>query len=415
MNNNNSLFSEKILDPKGMTVKNIRIIEEGENIFVSEAPDRISVVISLDFGTIYVIRPTKGEVIRAALAESDPGTLQAEEILPAEKAGTEYNEKKEFMIVPNKRGLYLVLEARPEDIVVGRSTILLGQDTDDIWLAFEEQPAFDGSKGAFADWRYTSGEVFTKLYDPLCNTYPDYVEKQSIGYDQSGKYEMFAYLFTPKNPQKTLILTGGMHGDEIDGYLGLARLLTLIAEEDGTVPGLHYLRTKVRLVVIPVINVWSVSEGKIRYNSEGVDLNRDFGEHTQAETVNVLRFVEQHKENASTLIDFHCCNSEEIDLYYQFSIQAPNAPACLKTVNHVYEDLKQRGEAQDPTDLHLIPGKYEKSDKFLQGYVWNHFGVPTLVAEHLQVRFGLHSSRSASMAVTYYGNCLLQNAMDWKN
>ncbi|MBE6930496.1 MAG: DUF2817 domain-containing protein [Ruminococcaceae bacterium] len=415
MKNNDALFREISLDLSACMAENLGIKVNDDGIRAAYCQDHRAIVLPLDFGAAYVVRPVSPEKVSAALVESDPRTLTEGETLEAVDAAAESNEACEFLVVPRKDGLYLLLDASPDALTVGRSTILLGSDTDDDWYDPGPQPSFDGTPGSFADWQWSSGEVFANLYDPLMQAYPDYITRESIGFDESGKYEMFAYTFAPADYEQTIIITGGIHGEEIDGYLSLARFLTLLAQEDGSHTGLHYLRTKVRLVVIPLVNVWAATETHTRRNSAEIDLNRDFGDHSQAETKNVVRYISPLAGKASALIDFHCANSDKYDLYYQFSIQAPNAPVCLKVTNHVYEDLKRLGYGRVPTNLELIPGKYEKKDKYLQGYAWNHLNIPTLVAEHFQVRFGLHSAFSAEMGVKYYGNFLIQTALSRLN
>ncbi|MBO4410979.1 MAG: hypothetical protein J5794_02170, partial [Lachnospiraceae bacterium] len=199
-----------------------------------------------------------------------------------------------------------------------------------------------------------------------------------------------------------------------DGYLALGRLLELIVNEDGTEAGLHYLRTKVKLVVVPIINVYSASVGHVRRNGRDVDLNRDFAEQTQAETRNVSALFREYQGEAAALIDYHTSKLYGVDLYYQFSIDAPNAAVCLRVTNHIYEDLKARGLlSADPVDISRIPGALVKHDMYLQGYAWNQLGIPTLVVEHEHQNYApSHSALGLELAVEYYGNFLIETARE---
>jgi len=223
---------------------------------------------------------------------------------------------------------------------------------------------------------------------------------------------MWSYIFEPEDYEQVLFITGGIHAAEMDGYLGLARFFEYMVDSDGSHAGLHYLRTKVKIVLIPIVNVGSASENHLRENLVGADLNRDFEARSQAETLNTIWLFRQYEKQLAAAIDFHTSKATTLDLYYQFQIQSNAAPCWLKTINHIYEYLKDKGLTNEPTDLSYIPGKYDKSDAYLQGYFYNHFGVPTLVAEHHHLRwYPMHSAENMQLAVDFYGNFIIQTAL----
>jgi hypothetical protein len=242
--------------------------------------------------------------------------------------------------------------------------------------------------------------------------YPEYITRSWIGKDQTNTYDMWQYTFAPEGYEQTMFITGGLHATEMDGYLSLAHFLQIMADEDGTHPGLHYLRTKVRLIVVPVVNVHSAATTHDRKNSQGIDLNRDFGDHSQAETVNVLWLLHQYKDEVGVIIDFHGAVKRCVPLYYQFSMQAANSNVCRKVSNHIQQELLKRGWEHGEADLKYLPGKYNKSDKFLQGYCWNNFHIPTLVVEHNRDRwYDEHSAPALQWGTECYGNFLIQTAL----
>ena len=99
-------------------------------------------------------------------------------------------------------------------------------------------------------------------------------------------------------------------------------------------------------------------------------------------------------------------------LFYQFSIQAENSKVCRKVTNHIHEDRKAKGWETDPADLSLVPGAYNKTAKYLQGYTYNTFGIPTVVSEHNVERwYKLHSKESFVHAVECFGNMIIQTAL----
>ena len=121
---------------------------------------------------------------------------------------------------------------------------------------------------------------------------------------------MYAYVFTPKSGYEyTIYMQGGVHGMlEMQGYAGLAKLMNLIADKassDDYDPLLCMLRTRVRFVIVPIVNVWEVSE-TAKYNlgerptapsaarnSNNVNLNRNwFDDNPEQELVNIKTLLE---------------------------------------------------------------------------------------------------------------------------
>ncbi len=396
-------------------------------LVVKEDPEKSahrSVVVPLQFGSIYVVTfPQKTERLRAAVAERDPDGMKPGEAavctVEARLQNVYWEKEPEawdgFLYTTERESQYLVIytgDTEETPLKIERIPVLLGRDTDDDWYRPGPQKDLKGGPDSWGKWDWTAEEVLEHVYEPLRRAYPAYISRQCIGRDQSGKYPMWAYTFEPENYEQTLFITGGMHAAEMDGYLGLARFFELMVKEDGSHAGLHYLRTKVKIVLIPIINVYSASEEHIRQNSRGKDLNRDYELHTEAETINVIWLLEQYKDEAAALIDYHTCKGKRFDLYYNFSVQAPNCALCCRVTNHIYEDLKARGLADCPPVMELIPGAYEKHDKYLQGYAWNRLGIPTLVAEHQHEKYAEpHSALGLELAVEYYGNFMIQTAL----
>ena len=424
--NNDALFAEHDVYQESLYCKGIYPAAMNEqDCFVKrddpETSEKLSVVLPLRPYSVYVVRfPEKTHMLRAAVVKGDPRRLPVGGALCyARNEKLPYFEKKaaepnDFMYVCNGEDEHLVIYTGNEEktpVYIGESPVLLGVDTDDEWYKAPMAGDLNGGEGSWGKWDWTSDEVFANLYEPLRAAYPDYISKLWIGKDHTNTYDMWSYIFEPKDYEQVLFITGGLHAAEMDGYLGLARFMELLCHEDGSHQGLHYLRTKVKIVLVPIVNVWGASVTHMRRNSTDTDLNRDYQFHTQAETINVIWLFHQYKEQIAAVIDYHTSGSAKLDLYYQFSIQAPNAPMCLRVTNHIYEDLKQRGLA-NPPDVHMIPGAYNKSDVFLQGYIWNNFGVPTLVVEHESVRYyPAHSAENLQLAAEYYGNFMIQTAL----
>jgi hypothetical protein len=139
------------------------------------------------------------------------------------------------------------------------------------------QPPADGTAGSFADYRWDAAQIVNRLYEPLRTKNPGYVSRTLLGHDASGSFPVYRYEFTPPSPEKTVILLGGTHGSETTGSITLARFMRYVAEEWQSHPQLAYLRWRVRVVIIPVVNPWGASQDlRSRTNANGVDINRNY-------------------------------------------------------------------------------------------------------------------------------------------
>lgn len=132
---------------------------------------------------------------------------------------------------------------------------------------------------------YTSDQFVTNVYDSLMALYPTYITKSIIGKDSTDTYNIYQYIFCPDYPEQTIYLQAGVHGNEYDGWIGLGNLMKLICNHWTEHEWLAYLRWKCRIIVVPIVNVWSVSQPtRVRRNANNVDLNRDMVSLSQTES-----------------------------------------------------------------------------------------------------------------------------------
>lgn len=117
---------------------------------------------------------------------------------------------------------------------------------------------------------------YIALWEDLRASYPQYITRESLGLDESGTFTVWRYTLDPGTSNRTVILDGGIHGFERISITGLFLLIREIVENWQTHAGLAHLRWNCKLVVIPVVNPWGC-ENASRYNTNGVDLNRNFG------------------------------------------------------------------------------------------------------------------------------------------
>ena len=320
------------------------------------------------------------------------------------------------MYTCRKQNEYLLICTNSkEPVYIGERTILGEEDVQDNWYIPETVGSIAGGDGSlgFVNWTYQ--QVLDNLYEPVRQRHPAYITREVIGKDQSGKYDIYGYVYAPENYEVTMFLNGGTHADEQTAYFALAKVMQLIADAQPEDNLLYTLRHKVRFVVIPVLNVWGVSESHGRPNSTGQDLNRDFDDLTQQESKNLIAFFEKYAADTKILMDFHIAVSSKVAVYFNFINYSDNAVANYKSTNHMYHRYMELGYAQKDTDMSKVPGSYSKSDKYLEGRIWNQYGVPTITVEYVTSSGssfpGATSSEAMTAAVETQMNFIIQNAL----
>jgi hypothetical protein len=319
--------------------------------------------------------------------------------------------------------LVICVSGNAAPIYIGERTILQETDTAGDWYVPGPVGSLEDAEGGFADYHWSSQQVVDNLYEPYRAKYPDYISRAHLGKDQTGEYDMYGYIYTPETYKTTFFLTGGVHPNEEAGYYSLAKLMQLICDAVDETDPFYILRKNVRFVVIPVVNVWGVSQDhsmedkehrkRIRRNSEDVDLNRDFGDVTQQETKNVLEFFRPYADSAEFAMDFHNSGLENCSLWYNFINSTVNSQVNYKVTNHMYHRLMELGLCEKVPNIAKIPGGYYKASKYLEGRIWNEFDVPTITVEHVinstfPQRF---SEECLTLGVETYGNFIIQNAL----
>lgn len=120
---------------------------------------------------------------------------------------------------------------------------------------------------------YDPDEHLDALIEPLVDG--KYVTRTDLGPTTDGEYIIRRYDFTPENYEKTIIITACLHGNEYTGFYSLYQFLDLLVKRWREWPQLAYLRKNVRLITIPIVNMWGFAN-QSRYNVNQVDLNRNW-------------------------------------------------------------------------------------------------------------------------------------------
>jgi len=324
---------------------------------------------------------------------------------PAEEVCFMYNcrtyDKNEYLVI---------YTGTTTPIYIGERTIIAQADTQDSWYIPESVGSITTTQ---RNW--TSEEFVNNLYEPVRQRYPDYITRSNIGKDATGKYDMYCYVYAPENYETTIFLNGGTHGDEGVGYFALAKCMQLIADATPEDHLLYTLRQKVRFVVIPIVNVWSVSNSHTRANGKGQDLNRDYKNLTQQETKNVMACFAQYAKDVAVAMDFHIANATPANaaVYFNFINYSDNAVANYKTTNHMYHRYKELGYGGTMKDLSKVPGSYTKGSQYFEGRIWNQYGIPTITVEFLTTQNfpKEYTDNCMTLAVETYMNFIIQNGL----
>ena len=155
-----------------------------------------------------------------------------------------------------------------------------------------------------------SADAFIEAYyEPLRARFPAYVTRDSVGVDDSGRYTMWCYTFSPRKYKKTIYLQAGVHGrNEFESYFAAALMMHLIADANKTRdPHLKFLRKKVRFIIVPVVNVYDLAERTYPpFNASNINLNRDWFDARSQEVRNIKALLSRYgKGEIDFAFDLH--------------------------------------------------------------------------------------------------------------
>jgi hypothetical protein len=140
----------------------------------------------------------------------------------------------------------------------------LNQFSRDFWLTRDQYHTYD--------------EIIQAI-DSLCTSYPQICKKFNYGLSVEGR-ELCAIKISDNvntdEPEPEVMFDGGIHGDEIGGPENLVRFAEYLCGSYGVDPDISDLVNSREIWLYIMVN----PDGRvnmIRYNSNGVDLNRDWG------------------------------------------------------------------------------------------------------------------------------------------
>ncbi|MCK4694266.1 MAG: hypothetical protein KAT74_00815, partial [Candidatus Cloacimonetes bacterium] len=193
-------------------------------------------------------------------------------------------------------------------------------------------PKMAFSREEMRDWDYyPTYETYVDIMYQFAIDYPSFCIVENIGYSVEGREILFAKISNNVDIEENepeFLYTSTMHGDETTGYVLMLHLIDYLLSNYGIDPQVTNLIDEVEVWINPLANpdgtyhggnnsVW----GAIRYNVNGVDLNRNFpdpedgphpdGNEWQPETIVMMNLADEH--NFVLSANFH--SGEEVVNY----------------------------------------------------------------------------------------------------
>jgi len=175
------------------------------------------------------------------------------------------------------------------------------------------------------------------------------VNLQEIG--QSGQNRALVELSSFANDSApTIVLLGRQHPPEVTGAIALHSFVDRIFENDELA---QVFRQHFNVLIYPNINPDGVALGNWRSNSNGKDLNRDWGPFKEKETQQIIKAIEDKTSKNSVwgMLDFH---STWTDLFYTQTEAQPNrfpqfTTDWMNALNRSHSPIKfQRKQSYKP-------------------------------------------------------------------
>lgn len=275
--------------------------------------------------------------------------------------------------------------------------------------------AVDGSAGTDFDDDNPSLTDLYDAYDELVELYPDYVTKEDLGTDQSGTYHIYAYHFTPEEPEEQhtyyrkpcpkVNLLSGIHGNGNTGDSNvncfcLYYLMKSLCDSWRQSEALTYLRWNVRFAVVPVQNPWGFVN-KSRQNSRGVDICSNFNvgwssgdpgdanyggsaPMSEAETVIIANFGEANKD-AIFSTDLHSQGNVPTQSTMVYTSVDPTcdmfyvAKAIVQKMSNLWDSKNIPN--LNAMNFHGFINSAINGGGTQKSYMWTHFGIPAMTLE----------------------------------
>ncbi len=182
--------------------------------------------------------------------------------------------------------------------------------------------------------------------EAMAQAAPD-MTRIAVGRSEEGR--AIEGLKSRKRGREAVVLIGRQHPPETTGAVAFFAFAERMLADD---PLAKRFRKRFGLLIIPMLNPDGVEHGQWRHNSRGVDINRDWGPFTQAETRAardaVAGFAGDKPGRLALFLDFH---STWKDVLYTQTDEAAGARAWFAAAWR--DEIENRlGAAPERSDSH---------------------------------------------------------------
>ena len=213
--------------------------------------------------------------------------------------------------------------------------------------------------------------------ETIAADHSDIVHIKTIGYSVDGRSILAAKVSDSADldeDEPEIFFDGATHGNERIGAEVALYLIDLLTDEYGIDPAVTSLVDGREIWVIPMVNPDGVERGR-RENTNGVDLNRDYGYMwdgwggspsplSQPEVESIWRFVLDRRFVFST--SFHS-GTEYMSLPWSYHYDATPDDGALRFLGSVYDSYTDYGYGQGSHGMYDIHGSSKDSHYGSQG------------------------------------------------
>lgn len=261
--------------------------------------------------------------------------------------------------------------------------------------------------------------VIDNFYEPLRATYSG-ISRNVLGKDSSNTYDIYEYIFAPDKYEQSIVITAGMHPTELVTYFALGTLLNEIYRNPEKHEGLAYLKNKVKITVIPVVNVWGVNQNPktvpTHYlNPNYVNPARNFPERwnqiiedgpynkkgsaplSEKETQYMLEVMSRNASECSFNLDLHTAQAQDADTMIYWLEEDNFLRPVLENIVSMRNSIVRDTLGREP-----VNEAWETSSSTKSFHSQRVLGVPSATIE-----YGTGSSVNlSSQQMTYYTDLL---------
>ncbi len=203
----------------------------------------------------------------------------------------------------------------------------------------------------------------------------DYVSFETIGASVENRpiYKL-EEVDRPDHKKPYVVIIGRQHPPELTGAQSLKPFVETIWGDSALAKS---FRSEFNLIVIPLINPDGVARGYWRHNVGGLDLNRDWGPFTQAETQAVEQEFQRFKSKEDDIVLFLDFHSTWRNLIYTQKDEEPTTPAFFT------RDWIANVKAALPDEVYSFTREANETTQrpVSKNYMYHTYGIPAMTFE----------------------------------